>query len=67
MPIFEYKCEQCGYRFDRLVMRHDSPVNCPLCQSRVKKLMSVFAVGAHTAGESSLCSSPGCSKICTNC
>ena len=31
MPIFEYNCEHCNYKFDKLVIRRDAQVNCPLC------------------------------------
>jgi putative FmdB family regulatory protein len=24
MPIFEYNCEKCGYKFDRMVLRADT-------------------------------------------
>jgi putative FmdB family regulatory protein len=66
MPIFEYTCEKCAYRFDRLVLRADSDVKCPLCQSQVKKLFSSFAVGHTQASGSSLPESIG-PKMCRNC
>ena len=53
MPIYEYTCEHCKYNFDRLVTIGNAKVNCPLCQGKVKKLMSAFSVGAphgHTGG-----------------
>jgi len=49
MPIFEYTCDRCNYTFDRLVISHNSPVNCPLCQGEVKKLMSTFAVQSRAS------------------
>lgn len=66
MPIFEYTCEKCNYRFDRLVLRADSDVKCPLCQSEVKKLFSSFAVGHAQASASNLPDSFG-PKLCRNC
>ncbi|MGE5256954.1 MAG: FmdB family zinc ribbon protein [Hyphomicrobiales bacterium] len=66
MPIFEYTCEKCDYRFDRLVLRADSHVKCPLCQSQVKKLFSSFAVGHAQASVSSPQESVG-PKLCRNC
>ena len=45
MPIYEYNCEHCSYKFDKLVMSHNTDVKCPLCQGGVKKLMSTFSVG----------------------
>ena len=66
MPLFEYACEKCAYKFDQLVLRSDSEVKCPICQSRAKKLYSSFAVGHSRASAFNL---PGSiePKICKNC
>ena len=41
MPIYEYKCTGCGYRFEKLQSFHDEPVRvCPRCGAEVKKLIS---------------------------
>ena len=49
MPIFEYVCQQCGHRFERLVRADDVP-ECPQCHSgRLQKQLSVFAVSAKSA------------------
>jgi putative FmdB family regulatory protein len=66
MPIYEYTCEHCQYNFDRLVTTGNAKVNCPLCQGKVKKLMSSFSVGAphgHTGGIPAAAGP----KMCTNC
>ena len=34
MPIYEYNCEHCSYKFDKLVMSHNTHVKCPLCCGR---------------------------------
>ena len=40
MPIYEYECQQCGIRFERLQKFSDSPVNtCPECEGEVKRLI----------------------------
>jgi putative FmdB family regulatory protein len=49
MPIYEYSCEHCSHKFDKLVMSHNTDVKCPLCQGGVKKLMSTFSVGTADA------------------
>lgn len=56
MPIYEYLCEKCNYRFERLVagMRNSDAPDCPKCGSRTKRMLSVFA--AHTK-ESTPCGS----------
>jgi len=46
MPIYEYRCEACGHRFEHLFLpaAKTDPV-CPACQSRdLEKLMSQFAL-----------------------
>lgn len=44
MPIYEYRCQQCGHRFERLVRRGE-PVACPACgQPEPKRLMGTFGV-----------------------
>lgn len=41
MPIYEYKCSKCGYRFDKLVNASDKEPSCPVCQSsEVKRQVS---------------------------
>ncbi|MDD3581815.1 MAG: zinc ribbon domain-containing protein [Desulfobacca sp.] len=44
MPIFEYRCRDCGKVFEQLVFGSDPTVECPEChQSNVEKLMSACA------------------------
>jgi putative FmdB family regulatory protein len=66
MPLYEYNCEPCHYKFDKLVMSMNTEVKCPLCQGEVKKLMSTFSVGASHDMPSNLPAMPG-PKMCTNC
>jgi len=41
MPIYEFKCDQCGREFEELVMNSREKVRCPDCgKTRVKKLIS---------------------------
>ena len=41
MPIYEYKCTKCGYRFDMLQKFSDTLIaHCPKCNGPVKKLVS---------------------------
>lgn len=51
MPIFEYKCNQCGRKFSLLVgvVAGETAVTCPKCGSEnVNKLMSRFSTGRST-------------------
>ena len=66
MPLFEYHCDQCNYKFDKLVMSHKNKVNCPLCRGEVKKLMSSFSVGHADQFSANLPPGTG-PKMCTNC
>jgi len=45
MPLFEYKCRDCGAKFETLVTSSAAEVACKKCASpRVDRLLSVFAV-----------------------
>jgi len=66
MPLYEYNCEHCKYKFDRLVTTQKTQVKCPLCQGKVKKLMSSFSVGASNNIPGSIPAAAG-PKMCTNC
>jgi len=52
MPIYEYKCQDCGTKFEKLVRNGGSAENgveCPSCgQHHLKQEYSTFA--AHAAG-----------------
>ena len=42
MPIYEYKCENCYYKFEDLRQMDDDPKECPGCGSnKIKRLFSV--------------------------
>jgi putative FmdB family regulatory protein len=66
MPIFEYKCNDCGRKFDVL---HKSSTNleevvCPDCQSKnSQKLLSSFSasMGSSSSFSGSSCSDGSCS------
>src|SRR5262249_38852103 len=41
MPLYEYQCEACGRRFERIQKFSDPPVEvCPTCGGKVNKLVS---------------------------
>ncbi len=43
MPVFEYKCKDCGCEFEELVFGNDE-VRCPACDSdKTRKKISTFA------------------------
>ena len=59
MPIFEYKCEQCGKVTEFLEpLRKKIKHNCSQCGSGdMKKVFSSFAVGISHEGTDSKCQS----------
>jgi putative FmdB family regulatory protein len=54
MPLYEYRCQCCGTRFERLVRAavDAQSILCPQCQSAaVERVLSLFArTGGATAG-----------------
>jgi putative FmdB family regulatory protein len=66
MPMYEYRCQNCGAKFDELVPSAqipDSDVACPQCgEYEAQKLMSAFASSgggsvSYAGGGSSSCGS----------
>ena len=54
MPIYEYRCEECGTVFDKFVrsVARDFEVECPQCHSdKCKKNICCFA-STSTSGTS---------------
>ena len=59
MPLFEFKCRECGTTFERIVPSSTTPVTCKHCESpKVEKLLSVFAVGPSTRSAPAMDSGP---------
>ena len=46
MPLYEYQCEECGERFERIRKFSDPPLDepCPKCGGPIKKLISSPAI-----------------------
>ncbi len=63
MPLYEYRCSQCGEEFEKMVRfsEADQEQVCPKCRSTdtKKKLSVVAATGAaqaaHAGAEASTC------------
>jgi len=43
MPIYEYKCDECGHVFEELIFHETEKLECPKCSGKVHKLMSSFS------------------------
>jgi putative FmdB family regulatory protein len=68
MPIYEYKCSNCGEDFEKLVFGNQE-VRCPKCDSEdIKKKFSVFSA---TGTEKPLAGTSGCTSCikstCSSC
>lgn len=65
MPIFEYVCQDCGSRFEKLIRRDSDTesITCPSCgAARYEKTLSTFAAHANAAKPAA---SPGpCGNMC---
>jgi putative FmdB family regulatory protein len=67
MPLFEFRCRDCGTTFEKIVPSSTTPVSCKQCESpKVDKLLSVFAVGpsgrSSPAMESGPCGACGAAQ-----
>ena len=59
MPIFEYRGDECGTRFEKLVRRPTDEIVCPSCgESHLKQELSTFA--AHSGGQPAERALPTC-------
>ena len=51
MPLYEYECDACGHRFERIQKFSDPPVEkCPTCGGKVRKLLSSPAIQFKGSG-----------------
>lgn len=51
MPLYEYECEMCAQRFERIQKFSDPPVDkCPSCDGPVRKLLSSPAIQFKGSG-----------------
>jgi putative FmdB family regulatory protein len=51
MPLYEYECDACGRRFERIQKFSDPPVaTCPACGGAVKRLVSSPAIQFKGSG-----------------
>jgi putative FmdB family regulatory protein len=51
MPLYEYQCEACSHRFERIQKFSDPPADaCPKCGGTVRKLISSPAIQFKGSG-----------------
>lgn len=51
MPLYEYQCQKCGHRFER-IQRFSDPLvkKCPECGGKVEQMISAPAVQFKGSG-----------------
>jgi putative FmdB family regulatory protein len=65
MPIFEYRCESCGHKFEAIVFGEQT-AECPKCHTeKLEKQLSTFAVNAKSsfASPASGCGQSNCCRM----
>jgi putative FmdB family regulatory protein len=73
MPIYEYVCEDCGTKFEKLVLRASGQgeLACPSCgKSRLAQQLSTFSAHAGSSPSQSAmpqCPSGGCCPNAGTC
>jgi putative FmdB family regulatory protein len=51
MPLYEYQCEKCGHRFEKIQKFSDKMVKkCPVCGGLVEQMISAPAVQFKGSG-----------------
>lgn len=61
MPLFEFECRNCSYKFEDLVSASQTTVACPKCSSTdTRKLLSVFAASTGGSSSATPCGQPSC-------
>lgn len=59
MPIYEYVCEDCETRFEKIVINKNQEIACPKCASKKASIqLSVFATSNGSTNGASAKSSP---------
>lgn len=67
MPIFEYSCNKCEQRFEKLLRKSDQEVDCPKCRSTdLRKLFSSFASPSSESSDAGDFCPPGGCGSCPN-
>ena len=64
MPIYEYKCNKCGNKFEQLVFPSDDEkgFECPACGKKdIERQFSAFSCGSSDGAGLSSLSAGGCS------
>jgi len=59
MPMFDFRCQDCGHVFEELVSNSAAPPPCPKCEStKTLRMLSKFSVKTGGGGGSTSSYSP---------
>lgn len=50
MPIYEFKCQECGKQVEKIMRQADTTIPCPECGGTAQRSVSVFAAGQDSGG-----------------
>jgi len=65
MPIYEYVCEECDTRFEKIVINKQQEIACPKCASRKAAIqLSVFSSAGNGASAKAPSGSSGGGSCC---
>ena len=67
MPIFEYRCEDCGHKFEAILFGEQKP-ECPKCHTaKLEKQLSTFSVSKSAAAPAAGCGQSRCCMMNGGC
>jgi putative FmdB family regulatory protein len=61
MPVYEYKCNDCGKQFEFLMLRESDKdeLKCSKCGGTdLERLLSVFGTGGGSSSDGASCTTP---------
>ena len=73
MPTYEYKCQTCGYTFEKFQGMNDKPLKkCPKCNGTVQRLISggagvIFKGAGFYSNDYAKNNAPACGRDSTCC
>ena len=69
MPIFEYRCEGCGHRFEAILFGAQTP-ECPKCHTeKLEQQLSTFAAVSKSSSSApdTGCGAANCCRMSGGC